>query len=252
MTEQELRVSVGAYVLGALEPAEALEVQQHLPGCRDCQREYLELTEVLPALAALPRGLAGRVASLGAAGLPADLAAEMGADSAPAPPDDLAPRRTRPRVEAGTRRSRRRPRIALAAVAAAAALAAAPVGVAVLADRSPAHAPTQAAQDTTASVATVVTFTGTNAATSASVTVTLRPDGPGTQVEALLTGVGRGMVCHLVTRLASGEQIGVGAPARVQDPNQSTRLAGRLPVPIDEVAAVDVVDAKGVMVTARR
>ena len=43
----------GAYVLGALSPAERLEFERHLPGCDECTRSVREL-------AGLP-GLLGRV-----------------------------------------------------------------------------------------------------------------------------------------------------------------------------------------------
>ncbi|MEU8526663.1 zf-HC2 domain-containing protein [Streptomyces sp. NPDC048629] len=42
----EIRRSVGAYVLGALEPAEAAELDVHLAGCPECLREAEELAEV--------------------------------------------------------------------------------------------------------------------------------------------------------------------------------------------------------------
>lgn len=45
--EQEgLRISLGAYVLGALDEAESQQVRKHLRECLPCQREYDELVEV--------------------------------------------------------------------------------------------------------------------------------------------------------------------------------------------------------------
>ncbi len=49
----EVRLSLGAYVLGALDPADRSRVDAHLAGCADCRDE-------LASFAALP-GLLGRV-----------------------------------------------------------------------------------------------------------------------------------------------------------------------------------------------
>lgn len=48
-----LREAVGAYLLGALEPAESDRVAAHLAGCASCRAEYGELTELLPLLASV-------------------------------------------------------------------------------------------------------------------------------------------------------------------------------------------------------
>ena len=50
---QRLREALGAYVVGALHPAERRELEEHLSGCRDCTDELTRLTP-------LP-GLLGRV-----------------------------------------------------------------------------------------------------------------------------------------------------------------------------------------------
>jgi len=48
-----LREAVGAYLLGALEPAENDRVAAHLGGCASCRAEYGELAELLPLLASV-------------------------------------------------------------------------------------------------------------------------------------------------------------------------------------------------------
>lgn len=47
------REAVGAYLLGALEPAESDQVATHLGECAGCRAEYGELTELLPLLASV-------------------------------------------------------------------------------------------------------------------------------------------------------------------------------------------------------
>ncbi|WP_413248668.1 anti-sigma factor family protein [Sinomonas flava] len=48
-SHDDLRMSLGAYVLGALEPGEARDVEAHLAGCPACRAELASL-ETLPAL----------------------------------------------------------------------------------------------------------------------------------------------------------------------------------------------------------
>jgi hypothetical protein len=45
---------LGAYSLGALDPAEAREVEGHLTGCPECRRELAELTELRDLLGEVP------------------------------------------------------------------------------------------------------------------------------------------------------------------------------------------------------
>ncbi len=102
----------GAYVLGALSPAERLEFERHLPGCADCTRAVREL-------AGLP-GLLGRV----------DAAVLEQPEPQEPVPDTLLPRLSRE-----VRRDRRRRTYAAAGVAAAVAAAVA-VGVSVAVDQN--------------------------------------------------------------------------------------------------------------------
>ncbi|MFE3454819.1 anti-sigma factor family protein [Nonomuraea sp. NPDC059194] len=51
MTCEEVRLSLGAYTLGALDPDEALEVEVHLASCEACTDELMELEGVSSFLA---------------------------------------------------------------------------------------------------------------------------------------------------------------------------------------------------------
>ena len=103
----------GAYVLGALSPADRQEFERHLPGCADC-------TRAVGTLAGLP-GLLGRVDP--------ELAADPGAgglgDEDPLPPTLL------PSLLREARHRRRRRTWTLAASAAAAVVLAVASGAAV-------------------------------------------------------------------------------------------------------------------------
>ncbi|HEV2346584.1 MAG TPA: zf-HC2 domain-containing protein [Actinocrinis sp.] len=48
-----LREAMGAYLLGALDPAESDRVAVHLAACSSCRSEYGELSEMLPLLASV-------------------------------------------------------------------------------------------------------------------------------------------------------------------------------------------------------
>jgi anti-sigma-K factor RskA len=96
----ELAHQDGAYVLGALSPAERLEFEEHLAGCADCARAVRELA-----------GLPGLLARVDATALQSPLAEEP-------VPDTLLPALVR-RV-----RRRRRRRLLVASWAAAAAVVA--------------------------------------------------------------------------------------------------------------------------------
>lgn len=47
---RELRERLGAYVLGALDPEERIEVEQHLDGCSSCRDELARLSPLPPLL----------------------------------------------------------------------------------------------------------------------------------------------------------------------------------------------------------
>ncbi|MFD1930734.1 zf-HC2 domain-containing protein [Nonomuraea mangrovi] len=51
MTCEEVRLSLGAYTLGALDPEEALEIEVHLASCEGCTDELMELEGVSSFLA---------------------------------------------------------------------------------------------------------------------------------------------------------------------------------------------------------
>jgi hypothetical protein len=62
MTCDEVRMSLGVYVLGALEPDECVLVEAHLAECADCRAEFDELTGVSAFLGKVSEGDVAQVA----------------------------------------------------------------------------------------------------------------------------------------------------------------------------------------------
>ena len=58
MGHEEVRASLGAYAIGALEPAERHEVERHLPACASCRAELAALAPLPGLLARLDRDAA--------------------------------------------------------------------------------------------------------------------------------------------------------------------------------------------------
>jgi Putative zinc-finger len=104
----EARLSLGVYVLGAIDPAERALVDQHLAGCRECRDE-------LAGLAGLPALLA-RVSTEEAVALAATDVLPPEAEEGPEPPGELLASVID--LTAARRRGRRWREVVLAAAAA--------------------------------------------------------------------------------------------------------------------------------------
>ena len=187
----EARLSLGVYVLGAIDPAERALVDSHLASCRECRDE-------LAGLAGLPALLA-RVGTEEAMAL----AATDGPGVPDAPPageaagEDKAPSELLGKVLdlAATRRRRRRWREAVLGAAAALIIAAGVFGGLRLAS-SPAQSPqVSAATDWGPALGQWETATG--GARGMVGTVMYRPMGWGTQLTAKVTGIPVGTMCQL-------------------------------------------------------
>lgn len=178
----EVRLSLGAYVLGALDPGERSRVDAHVAGCAACRDE-------LASLAAMP-GLLGRVSR-----------EEVEAVPLPPQPELL------DRLLAAAASERRRDRRVrwLASVAAAIVLLAAggvAVGFAVTGHNSNTALATPAA-------AGVKTVTATDASTGVTASVVETPKAWGAALHVKVTGTklaAYGGRCHLVAISADGDQ----------------------------------------------
>lgn len=196
----EARISLGVYVLGAIDPAERALVDAHLATCRDCRDE-------LAGLAGLPALLA-RVSAEEAVALAADGPAPVtGADAAAASPPEL----LATVLDLTAARRRRHRWRAVGLTAAAAAIVAAGVFGGLRLGSAPAQQPTAGQaqhlyvgpQD--GPMKTVTGHTG-----SMSATVGYTPMGWGTQLDAKVHGIPVGTSCQLWAVDASGHRVLAG------------------------------------------
>jgi hypothetical protein len=186
----EARVSLGVYVLGAIDPADRALVDAHLTTCRDCRDELAGLAG-LPAL--LSRVSAEEAFALaGADGPPAGgHLAGARADDQAAPPDLLASV-----IDlTAARRRRRRWREAGLAVAAALIIAAGVFGGLRIGSGSP--SPSVATGVNNQGQANGPWRTVTTADDGMSASVAYRPMGWGTQVAVEVSGIPVGTSCSL-------------------------------------------------------
>jgi hypothetical protein len=180
----EVRVSLGVYVLGAIDPAERALVEAHLATCRDCRDE-------LAGLAALPALLA-RVT--------AEEAVALAASDGPPPAGRAAGREAPPELVAtvidltAARRRRRRWRDASLAVAAALIVAVGVFGGLRL-GQSP--APPAAASANYPGPPNGPWQTATTSAGGMSASVQYRSMGWGTDLAVKVNGIPVGTSCQL-------------------------------------------------------
>jgi len=201
-----LRFALGAYVLGALEPAERADVESHLAGCAECRDELAEL-------AGLP-GLLGRI----------DLAEAI------APP--TAPPAMLDRLLAATREDRRTAR-RWRIVAAAAAI--------VVASGAAAGVTAQLTSGGSSHPAAVWSASGLHGIKAR---VDATPRGWGTAVTVQLHGAPRGATCSLVAVSNSGRR-DIAATWHVGYDSGYVDVNGATSIPLTDIAAYEVVTSEG-------
>lgn len=208
-------VDVAAYVLNALEPAEAGQMGEHLPDCPGCRPAYDEL-----------RGLTTLLDRL----TPADLN-EVAAPTEP--PDTLrekllAGAAARRRRRAGRRPRSRRRTFGLAAVAAA-VVAGVTSGIALPGDQL-------AAPEST-------TVAATDPATRVHASITLTAQTWGTQLRLRLSGVQSAQRCVLVVTSADGHRD--VAATWVATYSGAFNVTGTTAIPERRIHELDVVTTSG-------
>jgi hypothetical protein len=173
---REIRQALGVYVLGAIDPAERAQLDEHLATCADCREELASLAGLPALLRRVPVGEAERLA-----------AAEQdpGLTGVPSP-------QMLTSLIARTSNVRRIRRWRAVAAAAAVALVAVAGGAAVTNALEPSH-PSSPGPQLTAWHQT----SGSGPAAGARLTVRYREHHWGTEMQVNVTGLRPGSVCEL-------------------------------------------------------
>ena len=190
---RELRHSLGVYVLGAIEPGERAQVDEHLATCADCREELASLAGLPALLRRVPTAEAERLAV-------ADQAGPAGDET---PPDNLLPALLARTAQA--RRVRRWRELAAAAAVVVLALGAGAAGASLLGS-GPAAPPAAHGQasHTWQTVSTV------DAQTGATLTVKYASVHWGTTMAVQVAGVPSGTVCQFQVTDTQGHRFVVG------------------------------------------
>jgi hypothetical protein len=183
------RLSLGAYVLGALDPVERAEIEAHLSGCASCRDE-------LAGLAAMP-------------GLLARVRLEDAVQPLPSPSPAVTER-----LIARLRAARRR-RLAVAVTTLA--LAAVAASAAVISDPD------------SSSTREVASVTATNPRTGVTARLALRPASWGTAIRVRLRGVPPGTRCRLIATSRSGQREIAGTWRAAYDGTADVQTATAIP-----------------------
>ena len=190
---REIRHSLGVYVLGAIEPGERAQVDEHLATCTDCREELASLAGLPALLRRVPTAEAER------------LAVADQADSATdeTPPDHLLPSLLARTTQA--RRVRRWRELAAAAAVAVLALGAGAAGASLLGSG---QAPPPAAHGQASH--TWHTVSAIDARTGATLTVKYASVHWGTMMTAQVSGIPAGTVCQFQVTDTQGHHMVVG------------------------------------------
>lgn len=216
----EVRLSLGAYVLGALDPSDRSRVDAHLAGCPDCRDE-------LASFAALP-GLLGRVSRSEVETEPVD------------PGPQLLERLLG--AAAAERRHDRRRRLLTSVAAGVLVLAAIGVTVGVTQTRHPAA---------TTAAGTSETFTATNPQNHVQATITETKKGWGSSVAVSVVGVTAdlaGPSCQLIAVGPDGKTdvaASWSAPAAGYTGLSKVNASGSTAMAAKDISAFKVVGSDG-------
>ena len=213
-------VSLGAYLLGALDPEERRALERHIAGCAHCRAELVEL-------APLP----GLMRHTAFEELPES--AEVAESLSPAREQPDSPE-LQPMAVPAQHRKRSSRRVALAAGLALAACAAG-VGVYSVAERGSGGAkPT---------VQAAATWDATDPTTHVTATAALFPEAWGTEFQLKLGGLPSDITCHLVVHGKGGLSETAGTWGSGYTP--SALVPGSTSISPAQITGLDVLDGTG-------
>jgi hypothetical protein len=212
---------LGPYVLGALEPEEAREVETHLRECADCREELARLEEMKVLLGEVPP--------------------EAFLDGAPED-GDLLLQRTLRAARAADRPADRSKRRRLLPVAAAALVAATALGGGVLIGQQTATTVAGPEKEP----AGTIHVNGTDEATGATMATSVEPRDGWSWVKVKLTGLEAGAECELVVTDVNGKTYVAGSwLVSKEAAREGSQFGGGVLVPIDQVTSVEVKTVEG-------
>jgi len=191
---REIRHSLGVYVLGAIEPGDRAQVDEHLATCADCREELASLAGLPALLRRVPTAEAERLA----------VAEQAGAAADETPPDHLLPALLARTAQA--RRVRRWRELAAAAAVVVLALGAGAAGASLLGS-GPAAAPPSAQGHASSTWHTV---SAVDARTGATLTVKYASVHWGTTMAVQVAGVPSGTACQFLVTDTQGHRFVVG------------------------------------------
>ena len=199
MTQQtmdcsEARLSLGVYVLGAIDPAERAQVDSHLASCRDCRDELA--------------GLAGLPALLARVGVEEAIALAESDGPPPAEDEEQPPRELVGTVLDLTAARRRRRRWLEVGLSVAAALI---IAVGVFGGLRLGSGAAPSASDVVVGPAAGPWENTTGHAAGMTATVRYRPMGWGTELAAKVTGIPVGTTCQILIVEPSGKRLLIGS-----------------------------------------
>ena len=192
---REIRHSLGVYVLGAIDPAERAQVDEHLATCADCREELASLAGLPALLRRVPTAEAERLTVADQAGSTAD----------EAPPDHLLPSLLARTAQA--RRVRRWRELAAAAAVVVLALGAGAAGASLLGSGSGPAAPPSSQGQASRTWHTVSTV---DAHSGATLTVKYASVHWGTTMAVQVAGVPSGTACQFLVTDTQGHRFVVG------------------------------------------
>jgi hypothetical protein len=226
MSEHD-RTQLGAYALGALEPGEVQEVDEHLATCAECRAEVDELEELKEFLGEVPP--------------------EAFLDG---PPEggDLLLQRTLREVRALTPEPapmpvpvKRRSRWLLVAAAVLVVAGALGGGVAIGRSTAPDNAP----------VAGSKVVTATDTTTGTTMVTTVEPRGGWSWIRVNLKGLKAGAECEMFVTDTSGRTWGAGSwVVSPKAAREGSAFGGGVLVPLDQVRSVEIKTVQGQRVVA--
>ena len=229
---RDIRHLLGVYVLGAIDPAERSQVDQHLSACPDCREELAGLASLPALLRRVPVAEAQQVAEEGED----DLAGSQ--------PSELMLRSLLDRTQ-GVRRARRWRGLAAAA---AVVLVAGLGGAAGWSALHPAGSGSGAVTPGGPAAAGFTSVSASNPQTHVAATVRLSRKDWGTALDTQVHGVAEGARCQLVVTDVAGHSTVVGSWTTGYDESW-TWYPGATAVTLDSVRSFAITSHGKVLVT---